>query len=296
MLGYVVRSKKGLIYVTIDGDKLNSFIYPSEDPFHKICFQIRAYFQQSNISSLKVIDLNNNGDECSFCNKGYGTELVVTAFSILSHHFQISDDAIVPIVGYLCPGENFDTESAHKRRSHFWSKFFVIEDVQNPYSKFEGQLENVVSKAEDLQIEVLWCHLPKRPSAIDIVEQLHWLPQDTLAMKAVIKDIESYYDKLKQRQVESKLIFIARYIKRPSVIFSWLQRMLLNQSEQLRLEQVVKTSILKRDRLNFGLTYRYFKKTNINSMTELYINHFMLSPHLSLEQISTILLKARIDE
>lgn len=296
-MGYVVRSKKGLIYVTINGDKLNSFIYPPEDPFHKICFQIRVYFQQSNISSLKVIDLNNNGDECGFCNKGYGTELVVTAFSILSHHFQVVDDAIVPIVGYLCPGENFDREVAHKRRSHFWSKFFTIEDVQNPYSKFEGRLEDVVSKAENLQIDVLWSHLPSRPSVIDIVEQLHWLPQDTLAMKAVIKDIESYYDELnnlKQRQIESKLISIAQYAKCPSVIFSWLQRMLLNQSEQ-RLEQVVKTSILKRDRLNFGLIYRYFKNTNINTMTELYINHFMLSPHLSLEQIST-LLKARIDE
>ena len=161
----------------------------------------------------------------------------------------------------------------------------------------KGDIEDVVSKAENLQIDVRWSHLTSRPSVIDIVEQLHWLPQDTFAMKAVIKDIESYYDalnNLKQRQIEFKLIFIAQYVKCPSVIFSWLQRMLLNQSEK-RLEQVVKTSILKRDRLNFGLIYRYFKNTNINTMTELYINHFMLSPHLSLEQIST-LLKARIDE
>ncbi|HHP0488727.1 hypothetical protein [Vibrio harveyi] len=296
---YVVRTKKGIVYAAFDGEKFNAFIYPPKDPFHKICFQVRVYFQQSKVSSLKVIDLNNNGDECSHCNKGYGTELVMTAFSILSEHFHISHDAMIPIIGSLCPGENLDIERAHKRRSHFWSKFFTVEDSQNPYSKFEGLLKDVVTQAESFQMETLLCSLPSRLTALEIVKQLQWLPQDTLAMKAMIQDIDSYNDALEhlnKNQVGSNLLTIDNYMNLPSVIFSWLQRISSNQREKVRIERETKASILERDYLNFGLIYRYFKHVNINVTEGVYVYHFMLSPRISLEQISSILLKARIDK
>ncbi|NOI26810.1 hypothetical protein [Vibrio mediterranei] len=308
---YVVRTKNGVVFININNRKLTSFIYPPESPDKKISFQVEIESQDSRLTSLHIIDLSGNGDDSSFCSQGFGSELVLTSFSVLNTYLQEKhscfEPSLIEVTGTLCPSGE-DGPNAHKRRRHFWSKFFRVKDVKRSYAKIESSLQSVLNKTSNCNV-FSGDNLPSRPTAFDVVSQLCWTSEDDLAIEAIIHEIEDYhrlidqiYCQPQQNKMETFISLSEQHFRCLFVITFWARRYMLKKKkqEQYRVEQERKIAIAKLDSANFGVVYRYLSSHHIDLFfsvgSGLYSGGFMLNPYVTVEQLSEILRKARIDK
>lgn len=303
-IGYVVRADKGLIYVVINNSRMKAFIYPVENPNEKINLLVEINTQHpSDCGTLHIIDLIGNGDDSDYCGKGYGTELILSSFFVLNDHikadFSFLEPSLVIVTGRLSPIGDIDKSSC-ERRSHFWSKFLTVEDCQNPCSYMNGTLQDILDKVGDVKVEKLQRPLPRRPTALEVVSQLSWSQEDSLAMEAVVQEfdanyylIRQFYNQWPQNMLDKLLAFNNKCCERLPIVFSLGQRYELKRREQKRIhiEQKRIASIISIDSSRVGLMYRYFfnKCTEKGILTGLYVNGFMLNPRITIKQLKKIL-------
>ncbi|MGR6831177.1 hypothetical protein [Aliivibrio wodanis] len=83
---YIVRAEHGLLVVNINSRKVDAFFHPSELLGEKIKLYGEFNLSCEDACYLKIIDLLGNGDRGSFCNKGYGTTLVLSTLFVVDYH------------------------------------------------------------------------------------------------------------------------------------------------------------------------------------------------------------------
>ncbi len=80
---YLAKSKTGLAIININTKGMEAYFHPC---FH-VEGKIRLYMDFidvcGDVIKIQINDLIGNGDATSFCNKGYGTEFMTSAFIVV---------------------------------------------------------------------------------------------------------------------------------------------------------------------------------------------------------------------
>lgn len=132
-------------------------------------------------SSIRIQDLNGNGDNTNDCNKGYGSTLVTSTFDYIMRTYSAQSDinpklsiSNIAVNARLSNNGSVNEQESHSRRVHFWQKMgLTVKDPDCDGSLAYGTLANMKPPAELLK----W-HRTESNNVEDWIDEFEWNKTD----------------------------------------------------------------------------------------------------------------------